>query len=448
MNKDDENDLLKSTMVIPEIVYEHLPELLAECTKHFTDSRERDVILTSSLVILSGCFSSCKGKYGNDTIGPNLFAFIVAPPASGKGVMKFAKGLGKTIQDEFHNNNKEAKVKYDAACKIWNKTGSKEGENPPIKPVNQMHFIPGNSSAAAIYKLLHDNNGIGTICESEADTLTGAIKQDWGNFSNLMRGAFHHEDLSLSRSTNDTYITIEHPHLSILLTGTPDQVPRLIASSEDGLCSRFLFYCYSREPEWIDPTPCEECTDLATYFDDYSRTVAEIKKVLDANKTAFKLTKAQFSTLTEKFQAKTKRVKTFEGDGAINAVYRLGVIAFRIAMILTILRLTKELEGLKEMECSDEDFHTTMELIDVYFEHAMVMYSLLPKASKKRISPKLAQFYSLLPKDEKFPRKKANEIGKSIGISEKTVGNYLGDLKEDEKLVDAEYGHFEMVKQE
>ena len=148
MKQTDENiALLKTTPVIPEKIYSNLPELLSNATKHFTDLRERDVVLTSSMVILSGCFSSCHGKYHNDWIGPNLFCFIVAPPASGKGSMKYAKILGKIIQDKFMSTNKKAKEEFESQTKIWIKTSKKSGEqteNPPIKPKYPSHFIPGN----------------------------------------------------------------------------------------------------------------------------------------------------------------------------------------------------------------------------------------------------------------------------------------------------------------
>lgn len=440
---------LKSTPLFPSDVYNKLPEILESCTKNFTDAREKDVVLTSSLVILSGCFSSCKGKYMNDWVAPNIYSFIVAPPASAKGSMKYSKLLGKTIQDNFLDANRKAREAYETDTKIWNKkvkSKSTSEEKPPIRPKYPVHYIPGNSSAASIYKLLDESNGRGTICETEADTLTGAIKQDWGGFSHLLRCAFQHETLSLSRSANETYISIEEPHLSTLLSGTPDQVPRLITSAEDGLSSRFLFYCYSRELEWINPLPCSDCSDLSEVFQELSVKVAEIKEKLDKHKIVFKLTELQFSTLTDNFKLKLNRVKSFEGDGAASAVYRLGLIAFRIAMIFTILRNKEVLDNGKVIECSDEDFNTTIKLIDVFFEHSMVMYSLLPKQTKRVVNPRIGRFYALLPKDVKFPRKTANLIGANIGLSEKSVGNYLTELKETGHIKSPNYGDYEIIE--
>ena len=173
---------LNLTPTIPESVYDNLPTFLKEITDQFTDPREKDVILTCSMTILSGCFN-IEGVYSNDWVYPNIYGFVVAPPASGKGVMKYAELLGKKLQSELLKSNEEARGRYKSALAIWKRQVKKDattaGEQPQ-KPKYPVFFIPGNSSSASIYRLLNESNGKGLICESEADTLAGAIKQDWG----------------------------------------------------------------------------------------------------------------------------------------------------------------------------------------------------------------------------------------------------------------------------
>lgn len=445
-------DSLETTPTFGDKVYESLPPFLKELTDQFTDPREKDVVLTSSLTILSGCFTGITGKYRDDWMGPNLYAFIVAPPASSKGVMKYARLLGKATQTRFKKANADAKTKYEAALSQWKRAGKKNKEvtvqGAPIKPALPVLFLPGNSSAASIYKLLNDSGGVGIICETEADTLTGAIKQDWGNFSHLLRGAFHHERISMSRSGDELYLEVERPRVSTLLTGTPDQVSRLIGSTEDGLCSRFLFYCYSRELKWIDPTPCKECSDLSEYFELKSEAVDIVKKELDKANYTFNLTDQQFEDLSERFSKKLDSIKLFTGNSAGSVVYRLGVIGFRIAMLLTVLREMENLEGSKNLQCAEQDFEAAMNIVDVLFEHSMVMYALLPKQGSLDFHPKLRQFYLLLPNDRRFSRKKANEIGQVIGISERSVGNYIERLSEMGKLENPDFGNYQKTDPE
>jgi hypothetical protein len=82
---------------------------------------------------------------------------------------------------------------------------------------------------------LQNNDGQGIICETEADTMSGAKKQDWGDYSPALQAAFHHEKITLTRKTNNEYIEFNEPRLAVALSGTPAQAPKLIASAEDGL---------------------------------------------------------------------------------------------------------------------------------------------------------------------------------------------------------------------
>ncbi|MBK8636709.1 MAG: hypothetical protein IPN72_25515 [Saprospiraceae bacterium] len=40
--------------------------------------------------------------------------------------------------------------------------------------------------------------------------MSGAKKQDWGDYSPVLRAAFHHEKVTFSRKTNNEYIEIRN----------------------------------------------------------------------------------------------------------------------------------------------------------------------------------------------------------------------------------------------
>ena len=79
------------------------------------------------------------------------------------------------------------------------------------------------------------------IHESEADTLSKMFSQEWGDFSDVLRKAFHGERLSLSRDSDDEFMEIESPKLSVVLSGTRNQITPLLKSRENGLFSRFIY---------------------------------------------------------------------------------------------------------------------------------------------------------------------------------------------------------------
>ena len=61
----------------------------------------------------------------------------------------------------------------------------------------KMLFIPVNNSASYIVQTLSENDGSGILFSTEADTLANSLSQDWGNFSDVLRCAFHHEPIEL-----------------------------------------------------------------------------------------------------------------------------------------------------------------------------------------------------------------------------------------------------------
>ena len=95
------------TDFLPEIVYQKLPKVLSELTEPFT-GREKDVVLLSSLGVISAALPKVYGNYDGNKYSSNLYLLIVAPAASGKGVMNKSKVLIEEIQQnilELSRNN-------------------------------------------------------------------------------------------------------------------------------------------------------------------------------------------------------------------------------------------------------------------------------------------------------------------------------------------------------
>lgn len=425
---------LSSTPFIPDEVFPTLPQLLQDGCNVFRDKRERDIFLTSALTILSGCFTAIKGVYDGRTVFPNLFCFIIAPPASGKSALTFAKKLADGIHNQLFQESKELKAAYEIELEQFKtaKRQKKKGEvaaqeEPPAQPKFKVLFIPANSSTAAVMYHLDQAEGIGIFCETEADTMVNAFKQDWSGYSDLLRKAFQHETLSSSRKTNHEYIMVPIPRLSCALSGTPSQVLGLIASAEDGLFSRILFYVFKSESEWRDVFNGNG-VNLTDHFDALSKKVFDYASFLNKNETVFSFTEEQKAKFQEKFRAIHDEIKIFVSEDATSSVKRLGLCAFRTAMVLSVLRNGEEGVIENSITCSDADFNTALVLADVYLQHAMLMFKSLPKSSHTTLDNRIQKFYESLPVGRDFPRHEAVSIGSSLNIAERTVGKYLKKL--------------------
>lgn len=105
------------TDFLPEIVYQKLPEILFELTEPFT-GREKDVVLLSSLGVLSAALPKVHGIYDGNLYSPNLYLLVVAPAASGKGVMN----KSKVLIEKIHQYILEISLENIAECESEKKT--------------------------------------------------------------------------------------------------------------------------------------------------------------------------------------------------------------------------------------------------------------------------------------------------------------------------------------
>ena len=426
----DDEDYLKTTPLIPQSVYDNLPPILFEACQVFTDPRSRDTFLTGALAILSGCLPNVSGLYSGSVVFPSLFSFILAPAASGKGALKFAKALA----DKYHNTtlalSLDDKKRYEenlSAYKMLKGKGKADlNQEMPMPPKFKVVFIPANTSNAKIMQHLDWNDGRGIICETEADTLGQTFKNDWGSYSDMLRKSFHHERISKSIKTDGEYLEIESPQLSVALSGTPKQVFNIIASAEDGLFSRFIFYVFKTEAVWLDPSPKGNPVNLTDYFKKQSNQVYKMVQFFERESMILHLTDDQWDKFNPTFSAYLEQISTFVSDDAQSIVKRLGIILYRICMIFTAIRKFDINDYHKEIYCSDVDFETALSLIKTYLQHSIIMFENLPQQGEQgpfKSGENKKKFFEALP--DEFQRKEAIEIGKKFDIAERSVGNFL-----------------------
>lgn len=403
-------DYLKNTPTFDKDIFENLPDILKEGTRAFLDVRERDVFFRGALTILSGCLPNVEGVYAQETVYPNLFSFIIAPAASGKGALKFAKVLADPYQERvLEESNKEKQI-YDAELAEYKTAQRNRKKNDetvaeePLKPPFKVVFIPANTSYAAILKHIQQNDAKGIICETEADSMGAVFKQDWGGYSDMLRKSFHGETISVSRKTDNEYIIIKDPKLSVALSGTPGQVANIISSAEDGLFSRFLFYTFKVEQKWRDVSPYGNTINLNDHFKSLSNVVLQIIDFLQSQKTVIKLSPEQWQTINITGDQWLREVTIFTSEEASSVVKRLGLILYRFTMIFTALRKFENGDMTEEVFCTDEDFEMALHIANIYLQHSLLMYHNLPKKEETGVfkgKSNKKKFFEALPKNFK-----------------------------------------------
>ena len=417
-----------STPQLPPEIYSNLPEILQESADLFQDSVEKDVFLIGTIAVLSGCLPNIQGIYFDEPCTAHLFAFITAPAGSGKGKMKWSKYFGQSIHDHLTEQSRNERAAFESELEQYNNLtkAQRQGAARPEEPPRKMFFIPANSSSSAFIQALSDNNFSGVIFETEADTLADTFKQEWGNFSDVLRKAFHHESTSMFRRKDNEFIEIRDPHIAIALSGTPKQVHNMMPDVENGLFSRFLYYAFEDNSEFKNPFISHRAVNYTDFFREKATIVFDLHQQLSnlREPISFQLTEEHGLQFTEQFNSMLSRNKLLLGRDFDANVKRLGLITFRVAMILSTLRILEEGELPNPMICSDLDFQTAMTIATTLEKHAIAVFQNLPNNDLR--GTKLKFFEKLPPQ---FDRQGYLKVAEELGIHPKTAEKYIGQFK-------------------
>ena len=389
------------------------PKILLLIMNYATSPTQRDVMLLGALTAIGASMERyVRCPYAGKLQSPCLQSFIVAPSASGKGILSLIRLLVEPIHDEIRQQvatEVKAYKKEKAAYDVMGKERSKV--EAPQMPKNRMFLISGNNTGTGILQNIMDANGTGLICETEADTISAAIGSEYGHWSDTLRKAFDHDRLSYNRRTDQEYREVKKSYLSVLLSGTPAQVKPLIPSTENGLFSRQLFYYMHGIWAWINQFESGEA-DLEAIFTDIG---LEWKKQLDLMKThgvhTLRLTDEQKQEFNALFSDLFFRSGLANDNEMSSSIARLAVNTCRIMAEVAMIRalecnqpyqfknssihlLTPDKEiatdNIKDgiitrwdVTITAEDFKAVLELVTPLYRHATHILSFLPSTEVK-----------------------------------------------------------------
>ncbi len=424
--KNNNNKAEEIPLTFPKSLIPQLPVFLQDVTKHCTTDAEKDIMILGTLTVISACLPKLFGVYDGDKIYSNLFLFVTAPASAGKGKLKYCKELVDPIHKKFREAAALLKSQYNSELAVYNKNKGKDSNlEKPQRPPEKMLFIPANNSTTGVFQLLENSDAKGLIFETEADTLANAFKTDYGNYSEGFRKAFHHETISYYRRTDREYVDMENPCLSTVLSGTPKQVLALMPDSENGLFSRFMFYYMNITPSWKNVFASNTKNGLKEYYDGLGKQFFELYKTLISNtEISFSYTEEQKVKFGNFFSNLNLFYLNVKSPEYVATVRRMGIIAFRISMVLTGLRVLETGDISKNIFCDDEDFKSTLTMVGILIKHSSKVFSSLPidKTAIKYENRK-ERFLNKLPL--KFTTQKYNSIAKKLAIPEKTVEGYI-----------------------
>ena len=433
------------------------PKILLLIMNYATSPTQRDVMLLGALTAIGASMERyVRCPYAGKLQSPCLQSFIVAPSASGKGILSLIRLLVEPIHDEIRQQvaaEVKAYKKEKAAYDVMGKERSKV--EAPQMPKNRMFLISGNNTGTGILQNIMDANGTGLICETEADTISAAIGSEYGHWSDTLRKAFDHDRLSYNRRTDQEYREVKKSYLSVLLSGTPAQVKPLIPSTENGLFSRQLFYYMHGIWAWINQFESGEA-DLEAIFTDIG---LEWKKQLDLMKThgvhTLRLTDEQKQEFNALFSDLFFRSGLANDNEMSSSIARLAVNTCRIMAEVAMIRalecnqpyqfknssihlLTPDKEiatdNIKDgiitrwdVTITAEDFKAVLELVTPLYRHATHILSFLPSTEvKHRANADRDALFEAM--GNQFTRAQLSEQATTMKIKPNTAFGWLNRL--------------------
>ena len=457
---DESEELLNGSdpnQPLPTFPEANWPKILLLIMSYATSPTQRDVMLLGALTAIGASMERyVRCPYAGKLQSPCLQSFIVAPSASGKGILSLIRLLVEPIHDEIRQQvatEVKAYKKEKAAYDVMGKERSKV--EAPQMPKNRMFLISGNNTGTGILQNIMDANGTGLICETEADTISAAIGSEYGHWSDTLRKAFDHDRLSYNRRTDQEYREVKKSYLSVLLSGTPAQVKPLIPSTENGLFSRQLFYYMHGIWAWINQFESGEA-DLEAIFTDIG---LEWKKQLDLMKThgvhTLRLTDEQKQEFNTLFSDLFFRSGLANDNEMSSSIARLAVNTCRIMAEVAMIRalecdqpyqfknssihlLTPDKEiatdNIKDgiitrwdVTITAEDFKAVLELVTPLYRHATHILSFLPSTEvKHRANADRDALFEAM--GNQFTRAQLSEQATTMKIKPNTAFGWLNRL--------------------
>ena len=423
---------------------------------------QRDILLLGAVTVLGATLNKhLRILYGRKYHYPCLQTFIVAPPASGKGALTWVRHLAEPIHEAMMEEFKSLRKEYRLEKARWGSLGKERAKTPePEEPRPKMFLIAGDNSGTGVLENLIEADGVGLICETEADTVSTAIGTDYGHWSDTLRKCYDHDRLAFNRRMNHEYLECMKSFLSVLLSGTPAQVRPLIPSAENGLFSRQLFYRMPPIDEWADQFEQGD-EDMDSLFSDWGK---QWKMLVDYLRERVNIIQFHLSdTQKERFNSCFARIFGHAGLSygypMRSSVARIAINICRIASVVAFLRSVESLlipqaildsqfsilncPGLSpaleipeenvrdgivpslELRINDNDFQAVLSLVEPLYRHSAGILSLLPsdEVPRSRTPTPQEALFAALPLS--FNRQQALEEAERNNIPTATLDTCL-----------------------
>ena len=443
---------------LPEDFYHRLPKMLQGLPmEHKEYPHLRDAVLMGQLTVLSAVTPYCTVWEDKKQRSCTLYLFVVGNPSAGKSAITATKdvlqGIDKMLREEKEQKMKEyarRKQAYDIVMKELEKNSRKLSMDDlatelakveePKEPFTPQIMMPQRTTEARFIQDLVKNQGHPQLMLlSEVQTLFNANGREHGNYLDELLEIYDNTAIDKRLKTNNEELYVEHPALAVLLTGVPNQLPKLFKGFDSGLESRFNSMVLHINTEYRAED--DEITR------EHQQMVAEMQQVLcelydmlaangsDEEPYQLCLTAEMKQQMDSFLHAKGGLVEAMHRHpNAVSVVRRRRLDFKRLLLVITLFRQHDgcgdwtEVLSTKEIVPTMEDVDLVLYLVNYLIDHTLYVLSVYAGNSEEKVEFNLVktkqEVFHTLPRQ--FLANEAKDLLKAIGDTnaDRTVKNW------------------------
>lgn len=380
-------------------VFKDMPNILFDGMELYRDHEDtygprlRDVLYLGMLNALSNCFPTARMPYDTDRFSLNTYFIVTGSSASGKRLLKYGMLLLDAINEQTISEYMLDHKEWEHSNEEWqlHKKRLKKGETldyslePGEEPRYSCFIIPANTSKSMILDIMKASEKNGNVLyTTELLTYNTAVKQDCGQFDDVILKAAGNEPTDKAFRVDGTPIRISYPMLGISASGTKDQAHQFIKTYMTGFGSRVPLYQTEQADKFYNTKPKANLKDYGKVYGDIAMDVLDMWNKFRNYNFVVEFTDEQwadhFATWGDIYD------EVFEEQRELQSVVnRSAIYILRLAGTLSMLRLYDNMESMPEdydhctmqddcyhVICTDQDYKAASNIAQTLFQHSMM----------------------------------------------------------------------------
>lgn len=199
----------------------------------------RPAIILSALPMLATYFTHYRFRYCDGMTQPlSLQTVVVAPPASGKSVIKIVYDF---IMNKMKQSDAAEREAEQEEREAFSAKGLKDAVYIPSRRF-VIRLLPSSISQTMFLRRMHDADGRHCFgFYEEMDSLAKGNRSSWNDKNDIFRLAFDAGEYGQDYLRQDSFSGFVKVMYNYVALGTPMQIQKFFKTAENGLVSRTIF---------------------------------------------------------------------------------------------------------------------------------------------------------------------------------------------------------------